>query len=395
MLNTRAESKTYGATAILLTFLAMFIVFLVLAPPEYIEEMNLTYTPHYSSNVLLETPGQLQISGDSQESDTSTYEIGTVLVDNSPKTNEEFLMHQGVIRKSLLSTEILEYDFDINNLDEIDKIYFDANIIDKIGSGELIAKLNGVTIYSREVAKNHNLKLRLPFYKLKENNNTLKLTISSPGFVFWSTNAYILSDIYLIKEEYSKDNEESNMVFLDKPIVSDTKTAKFLSYVDKQGDDDASLDILLNNKLIYSGVPESNIEIQFPTAYLTSNTNQFTFRTSKDGRYELRYMYLHLKTVKYSKEEDIARYSFDLSEEQWEKAEDSDYECEILLRKTSGLDNAVVIDINNNVIRTTFDSNFTATEDICDYLHEEDNVLEIIPEDKVVLDFLELNIENK
>lgn len=394
MLNKSGGSSAYGATAILLALLIMFIIFLMLAPPEFLDELNLTYVPEYSSIVLLETPGSLYVQNISQESETYIYDIGTISVDNFPKSSESLLIHQGIIKNSLFKNEVLSFDFDVKDLGNLNKIYLSTNIIGKSGSGELIVTLNDVVIYSREIYTNSNLNLELPIRLINE-MNILKISVSSPGFAFWNTNAYALSNIYLIKEEYSSKSERSELFFLDRTTTSDVRTAKFMSYVSKKGSDDSLLKISINNKIIYSGIPGSRLEVQFPNSYLVPDTNELKVETSRNGKYELRYMYLHLETTKISDNAKIARYSFDLDIIQWEKVQDKNYACQLFLRKTSGKDDRVTVEINNNLIKRSFDSDFTLVEDICYYLKENNNILRIIPENNVVLDLLKFEIKNK
>ncbi|UCD04552.1 MAG: hypothetical protein JSW73_02885 [Candidatus Woesearchaeota archaeon] len=400
MLSKKAQGTfsggAIGGTVIIIVLLTFILIYIAVVPSEYKEEFNLTPTPPADYVVLEEHPGRLFIEDeDSSKTEFNTVSIEDVVLDNTPEQESTLLLPQGIVKKSLFSADILTFSFDVDDLDAINKIYLSANIIDKRGSGLVIVKLNGVTIYESEEPINKNLKITLPRHYLLE-SNTIKITTSSPGWMFWTVNSYVLSDIYVIEDLYSEDDAKvRRIVFINSETLADAKSIKFSAYPKRISDEDKEVNININGNTIYSGVPISNsgIDIEISKEHFKSGTNNIEFEVEKNGKYELIYMDLLFKTVEV-KDEGMVKYTFSISDKQWEKVEDSRYECELFASKTSG-DKSINIELNDNVLRYSFDNNYEISRDVCEFLEREDNEITITPDEEVYLNVIKITIQNK
>lgn len=400
MSNKKAQGAFSGGAisglVILIVLLAFILIYLVVVPSEYKEDFNLTPTPSAEYVVLEEHPGRLFIEDkDSEKTEFNTVSIDDVVVDNTPNQESTLLLPQGIVKKSLLSANVLTFSFDIEDLDNINKVYLSANVIEKKGSGAIIVKLNGVTIYESEEPINKNLKLMLPKHYLSE-SNTIKITTSSPGWLFWTVNSYVLSDIYVLEDRYSGDDAKvRRIVFIDSEKLADAKSIKFSAYPKKISSEDGKVTISVNGNAIYSGVPipNSGIDVEVSREHFRSGTNNIEFEVEKDSTYELIYMDLLFKTVEVA-DEGMVKYKFSLSDLQWDKVEDSRYECELFASKTSG-DKSINIELNDNVLRYSFDNNYEIIRDVCEFLEQEDNTITILPDEEVYLNVIKITIQNK
>lgn len=392
--NGALSGGAVGGMAILLFILAFTLVYIVVIPSDYVDELNISRPAEYTSVVFEEAPGKLySAEKDEVREKTYTYEMNDVDLDNTPKEGRSFLLSQGLVKKSAISADVLNFDFNVEDLNDVDKISLDANVLKKEGGGSLIVKLNGITIYSKEVRKNKNIDIKLPSHYLEE-NNTLRITTSSPGWAFWSVNSYLLSDIYLVKETYSKDSAEAKRrVTLDSDVMDEVQGAKFVSYVKQLSSSPHQLEISVNGNEVYRRTPsDSEIETDVPTSYLASGLNSFYFEAARKGKYRLKYIYLRVK-ARDVKEENIAEYSFSISEPEWEKVKDENYECELYVEKSVG-DNSITINLNNNVLKYTFDGK-TLSKDVCERLREGENSITLTPKEELHLDTAALTIQNK
>lgn len=400
MLNRKAQGSlsggSYGGTVVLIVLLGFILFYIVVVPTEYKEDLNLTPTPNFNSVVLQEYPSRLYI-GDDEDIRTkiSTLPIEKVTVDSTPMQDSTLLLTQGIVRKSVLSEDILTFDFNIDNLNDVYKTYLNLNVIDKENAGSVILILNDVKIYSGEARNNENLNIVLPSHYLKE-ANTIKISVSSPGFLFWRTNSYVFSDIYLLEEKYSRSNSKvTRLIILDSKDLADSESIKFSAYPKRLSSFDKPLKIEINGNLIYSGIPSSGsgMEVEVPREYLRSGTNSISFEVERDGSYELLYMDLALKKVEFT-EENIAEYKFVMGSSEWKKVKDSRYECELFISKSGG-DNSLNIELNNHVLRYSFDDNNEIKKDVCEYLEEDDNEIKLIPDNEVYLNIIRITIKDK
>ena len=112
-----------GVAVILIVFLVFILIYLVAIPEQYKEELNITSPVQYSSVVLNEYPGKLYLGNGDVKTETYNYDISTVSLDNTPQKESILLSPQGFIKKSTTSTRILTYDFDVNDINELDRVY--------------------------------------------------------------------------------------------------------------------------------------------------------------------------------------------------------------------------------------------------------------------------------
>src|SRR3989338_7757107 len=110
------------------------------------------------------------------------------------------------ISNSLFSDTESTLNFKIENLEDTTSANLFFSVEDS--SGELIVKLNGNTIYSKEITNKGVEIVSLP-KQLLEERNRLDIGVSSPGIAFWRTNTYSLKDIGVKQEHIKKNSEES------------------------------------------------------------------------------------------------------------------------------------------------------------------------------------------
>ena len=383
-----------GVAIVLIVFLVFILIYLVAIPEQYREELNITSPVQYSSVVLNEYPGKLYLGNGDVKTETYNYDISTVSLDNTPQKESILLSPQGFIKKSTTSTRILTYDFDVNDINELDRVYLNFNVIDKKGSGDIIVKLNGLTIYSGKSNVNENVEVTLPLYQLK-NNNVIKITTSSTGWKFWSTNSYLLSDIYLMENKYSSDHSQAKrIVTIDSKALYDAKDIKLVGYAKKLSSKDEEVTISVNGNVVYSEVPDTlGLDINIPETYLKAGINNIDFSVGRDGKYNLMYLNLQIKTTQVS-EENVAKYNFNINSVQWKKVKNTNYICELYIKKSNG-DNSVNINLNNNILKYSFDDNNEVIKDVCNYLEFGENTITLTPEDVLNLDEVKLTIKNK
>ena len=212
-----------------------------------------------------------------------------------------------------------------------------------------------------------------------ESENELFFETSSPGWMFWRVNKHYLESVKITGDviDDSASLSEHNFVVTDSELSAIEKARfRFVCSRIKEG----SLEITLNNKIIFSGIPDCTGFTLFdiPKEYITG-TNNIQFKTTGHYTIEQTLITTELEEAIYPV------YYFEVSEEQL--AEQIIFSLRFVdddVRKQG--------DIVINGITTRLDqSELEYEKEISDFLEEGSNGLQIIPDG--TLNIVELKIE--
>jgi len=274
--------------SVLIILIAMFIlIYVILLPPAEREELlNDTLSTAEVGGptekvILSESPGMIYRQTKAvQESNLEPMHF-YVKSDKQTQTIAKSLS----VSKNLLQDNYKDIYFTVDdkkNLIKASLIFFI-----KEHEGDLRVELNGRTIFEGEMTSN-DLPLALPTEYIKEGENKLTLSTSSPGIKIFSAHYYLLREVSIIKE-IRVENSKAKRYF---NIDSNQKVRRVqLSYfVSCNSDQEGRLKIKVNKKQvlddsIFCEYPDRR-EIPIPKDAIRSGSNEVTFEIDK-GDYNI------------------------------------------------------------------------------------------------------------
>jgi len=361
-----------GAFNIIIAIFGVMILLLIFMPSAERDELLGNVTPEYTSTVFSINPGQIEGAGEA-ETIKKIY-LPDIIVDNSAKLNIEEIASQLEIKKSLFSTHTASSNFAID-FSKLNNARLQFKVTDRDGDGSLNVKLNGRTVFSRGVGLGESIDVPLPELQLKE-INTIRISVSSPGFAIWETNSYTLSDVKLAKSEYDGGAEQQTFTLTESEL-DNTRSAKLTAFVKTLGTS-ANLELALNGNIFYNALPKESLSLSIPADSLREN-NRLEWSSSKEGFYELKYITLKVNTLSIGDADKL--YYFDIKDSDWSKIESGKYDCDLRIVKNSG-DELITIQINDMIREFDFEG-MEIREGICSHLKEDENKLALFVDDKI------------
>ena len=392
------KSAQGGATAgavVLFVILIGIMAYVLLIPPQYREELGLEYLPpiNYTAILLSESPGLLS-AGVEGEVETYSHDLASITVDNAPKEAADLIVSQALVKKSLITAQPLSFSFDVPGPEVFSSAEVNFNTIE-VGGGKLVVSLNDRKIFSGAIEPGRNVRIPLPAYLIKESND-VRISVSSPGWRFWAVNSYLLSDLYLVKYEYTSPTAiVEQVISLTDKEVRNIKEAKVQGYIKQRSVDSAKLELKVNGNLVYTATPVGTptLSVSIPTDFVRSGSNSLVWAVDKDGTYDILWVKLVIRTTALAVNRTIAQYTFSVSEGQWDKVKDPGYACELYLTRLAG-DAAINIDLNNNALRYTF-TNGKISKNVCEYLQRGINAIVLTADEQIAVGTLSITIKNK
>ena len=382
MLKSKRAQREGAAVAILIIVIALFMTFYILfIPPE--ERSKLLQQDTTSTETGTSTPAKIELLAESPGLVTPTTESATihripsvnVFLKDEPKIIS--LAQSLVVSKGLFSRSTPQLKFQTKDLDETTKVTLFFSV--EQSSGELRLKVNGNTFYTEEITTPGIKIIEIAKSFLKQ-DNSLELSVSSPGFAFWSVNKYSLKELGVKQEFERKNNEESRTFVMSSEEKNNLKNVK-LKYTQQcnfpLSKETTRLDILLNEQRAHEAEIKcvtTDEELDVDPELLVSGTNTLTFRLEKgDFSFNL------IKLETQSRASERPTFYFSLNEDQYSdiKSGKRSINLHLLLDKNTKAKNARILINSNEVLmqtdRNSFDNNLK------DYVLEGTNFIKIIP----------------
>ncbi|MFH1408357.1 MAG: hypothetical protein ABIH34_00455 [Nanoarchaeota archaeon] len=176
--------------------------------------------------------------------------------------------------------------------------------------GMLTITLNGEQIFAGELSQANAPPISIQRSMLRDNNE-LRFSVSSVGWMFWRTNEYELRNLLITSDITDVSGQESKNVFLISAIEKENLDEAKIRFVPECEGDAGRLRVSINNKEIFNAIPDcgSPIVQEFSPGYLSQGENRVVFSTDK-GRVIIDRIQVHtdLRELKFP------TYYFDLSE---------------------------------------------------------------------------------
>ena len=255
--------------------------------------------------------------------------------------------------------------------------------------GRLIIKLNGYEVYNAEALERNIEPLYLTQESLRS-ENTLEISVSEVGFMFWKTNEYILENLKILADVTDiSARKGSGVFFMEDAEVQNLKSSKLKFFSDCDIRRVSRLDVLINNYNILSSIPDCGMlqTVEFSPFILIEGENKLEFRTDKG-------QYLIDRIVVKTELKDTPSYVqyFELDKDQMESVEDQNTDINLTLvfvDKETEKEADIIINGKKTPLPLTKEISFS--KNINNYVEEGTNSLKIIP--KKTLDIKDLKVE--
>ncbi len=373
------KGDQYAALLIAIIGLSIIIYILMLPPKDRAELLgeNISeygdspYEEYDKVEVLLEkTPGTLEfLSDDTIEIEIPSFSIYT------KKSGEILASFDSIyIRKSVFSEDVKNITFEIEDLKFTENVLLSFTALNR--SGRLTIKLNGESILDKELTTDSPAPIQLQKSLLRE-DNIITFEVSGPGAEFWKSNEYVLENIKITADITDISGQENKQFFIITEQQKRLMQTASLSFVtDCSEAETIPLEIYLNKKLTYSGIPDcgAKTEIDIDKAKLVEGDNNL-WSVSDGGNYLLYSIKIEMEL-----EEPIQpTYFFDISEEKYELIDDGDADINISIVFPNSVDyKKGEIHINDHTIEIETRDAYLS-RNINSFVREGSNALEIVP----------------
>ncbi len=376
------------------TFIGLFILFMIgyilLLPPSERDSLLLdsqkedgrTRTLPAAGVLLDVVPGKV-----GSDSLVVLKEISNVDLFSTTEKSIYELIDKVYIRRTLVSNNVKSFDFNLENLGEIEKFSLYFYVSDHLGN--LVVELNDVEFFNEEVSSEKLVGLPLGY--LKEGKNTLTFMVSSPSSKFWDTNYYSLNDLRLIKEVKVENKEAETSFYISQDELNDLKSARFDYFVFCSSSKQVKqLFIFANEGLISSGVPvcDQFSSANIPEEYLKKGTNLLKFKIDEgDLIIERGEVGLELKSKKQ------LTYTFTLKDDDyWDVFDDRSMVFLTLAFSEISKGSYLDVFVNGNLINVDVDDG-VYRDDVSSFIKDGKNVLMLIPSGNFEIESLVVSLE--
>ena len=327
----RKRAQAAVEVSVLIFLIGVFIIgYIILLPAEDRQELldstssdigeDSSDEDNVGKTLLSEAPGDVS----SSKSGTSTTSLEPMRLYSTTESATETLATSLTVSRSILANNYKTLHFDMDNLDNLEDLGLLFLITES--KGDLVVELNDNVVYEGEVDTN-DLPLSLPMSSLKEEDNTLRLSTSSPGINIFSSHYYLLQDLELVEDFNVADTSSRRTFTVDEP--GDVSSATLNYFITCNDDDEGILTISLNSREVFSDrifcEYLNERELALDEDYLaTSNTLEFTIT---EGDYNIEEVELEVK----SSSKEYPSYTFDVDSDLYENVGAGDVEVYLKL----------------------------------------------------------------
>lgn len=280
------ESAAPGVANLILVIILVLALYILFVPPaerQRILEGNRsttsgggTVSPLDPSVLLLEQPGRLSFL----ENKEFEHAISSFPLYRATESRELAALNAVYVTHSTAEARSRNATLLLDDLASIDNVMLSFGVEE--GSGVLSIALNGEVIYEDNLGDSAVADpVKLPKIMLRQ-ENVLSFGVSGPGWQFWHTNAYRLTDVKIVGDYTDLSKQQSRNTF----FISDDESANIesssLSFLPKCDEAQAgTLGITINTASIFSAVPDCGVAntLQFDPKMLAAGTNTVTFHT--------------------------------------------------------------------------------------------------------------------
>ena len=381
-----------GGAAGLVAIIALLIILYVMIIPEDVRTELINGTSSSTSSTASKTlsesvlvfaqPGTLDpITLKNREKVLDSFNLradkGSVVL----KSAETVHIENGWLRRNPYNLS-----FKVTDLANTDSYVLAFDVTNSYG--RIIAVLNGNEIYNAQVPVGNAAPIAINKEDIRE-QNSLILSVSSPGLAFWRLNEYDLKNARVIADFVDVSKKEYRNFF----IITATEKENFdktkLNFVpDCLTKEAAPLKIWINDKqLNYQAIPDCGVlsTIEFNPDLLKQGDNSISFK-AEDGNY-----FIDRVSIKADlKEINYPFYYFELKAKDFAKVQNRTANVTLMLQFPDKDRKQGELNVNGHLSSIDVE-NSTFTKNLNLYAEEGQNYLQIKP--KTIMNIVDLTVK--
>jgi hypothetical protein len=260
--------------------------------------------------LLEEKPGRLEyIKGQDYEMDLPSFTLYKTTNSVEIESFNDLSVRNGWMDKKSISKE-----FSIDDLENTENVVL--SFVAKKHEGSMTIMINGNTVFEGYIDTLNVEPIKLAKSYLKEGINILNFSVSGVGMAFWRTNEYSLSNVKVIGDITDVSKQKTKNIFTIeswKYTNLEKATLKFNPNCNSR--DVGALDVFVNNKNIFSGLPDCGMlnKYEIPVGVLNTGVNDVVFLTNGGT-----YLVDQLKVKLELQEASNPLYYFEITDKQME-----------------------------------------------------------------------------
>jgi hypothetical protein len=367
--------------AIIAGLIILYIIFLPTSEREALlnDGQGTGSTGSAEVDLLREFPGRLSTASGLE----STKRIPDVYLVETTDAKVLKNINPFIIRKGWFSDSINLVEFTVQDQRNTENVVLSFNTRKR--EGVLTIRLNGEVIFEGELTTDNIDPVSLD--GLQE-RNTLEFSVSSVGAKFWATNEYQFDNVRVIGDITDKSRQQSNNIFTILGSEHTSLVSASLNFIPYCGNVNelGTLDVHLNNKLLFSTVPvcDNSYRQSIPIATLSEGENNIVFKTSR-GSYSVEQIKINLVF----ENPQAPSYYFHIDKQQFESVRQGGKDVQLKL-KFAGTRNRAKLTING-FLETVDTTNPEFSKIINNRVSEGNNFVRLEPFDN--LEVLELSVQ--
>jgi hypothetical protein len=394
----RKKAQGTSAATLIVIIAALIVLYILFIPPaerqKLLEGENATATTATNNTtsegipkvLLLEYPGSItyQLEDKKDYSDFPTVYL-------SAATNSKVIGEANTIfvESSDFSKKIETLRFDIDNVDDVDRLY--VTFKSKERSGVLVMKINDQVFYENVLKTTAVSPITIPKTGLINGENVIEFSVNRPGLAFWSTNRHILENVQVIVDMKQLQNLVGTVTFyVPEQEAANVNEARISFFPDCTMGTVGKLTIKINDKLVYSALPDCGMgkPISFDPTIIISGQNKIEFSTDK-GTYVLDSIRISTKF----KEQLNPTYYFKINQTVFDYISDGTYDINLTIDFADQTQLKVADIVVNQEYFPISQRDSAYSLDISNYVKVGNNAVKIVPASN--LDIIDLKVELK
>ncbi|MBD3259696.1 hypothetical protein GF371_03640 [Candidatus Woesearchaeota archaeon] len=318
-----------GAAAFVALLAAVIILYMLLVPPEYREEILGPVVPGEEEpgvitpggepvtevEILSKVPGRL----DKLATPSLTVPLDSVVLFSDVESKKIGEATSVFAQNSLLSEETDAIRFNV--LDPVNTQNVLLTFKAKKSKGRIVIKLNGNVVFNDIITQPTITPIPIPTEYLQK-QNLMEFRVAGPGWKFWSTNEYLLENVQIVGDVKDVSHLEAKTRFiLDSNDLLNTKKARIQFVPNCAPGEAGPLELYINDQMIEKATPLCGDlqRTEFLPQKLKTGENTLTFKTDAGS-----YIIDQILLTFVFREPVIPTYYFEIEEEDLDELLDSE-----------------------------------------------------------------------
>lgn len=384
------EFKTNIApVAVLLLIAGAVIFYALLAPPA---ERERAIGPVFYERVAFDvSPGSIVPTPTSTLS--GVHDLSSIRVDFSPNEIPTQLTDQVRVRRSAAFDDSATFIVSADK-EAMTGAFLDFEVLQKEGELRSLLVTVNKTVVFEGVLPLGNQRVTIPLEELSDGTNTIMVSVEPPGPAFWRSSTYILSNARFVSEQFVAEKAEQQQTFSLSAVELDgLVSAKYQAFARLVSEEPGLLAARINDKQVFADTPQANVSVNLDIPVtLLQNTNTLSWSVNKPGAYEIIFSRV---VTEYSKSAFKPKsYSFNILRLEISDIESGNYNCKLEASAASDVTETLTLKINSKSADFRMVSG-RLSEDICSYVQQGENFVEVYAPGPLALDSLKLTIMGK